>query len=243
MLILEGNLPGIRFGVLSDRYAREVGQIEPLTDENIETFLTDGLPAGVRDGDAVVALRPVQAGIAAQTDLAEKTLSQAEEAEKGLWTGTLLVQDERLAFREFMKDCRGEKEPSGPSAAEVANQITIACTAAWQADLKAKEGSAWQTLAETVPPGVLLLFLLGTLSGLYRYNLRLAGFHDSRADALELLSLARSDDEIREALDNKNTDVLMRIATALAADKVAFAAGRDPTDQAVDLAKGILSRS
>jgi hypothetical protein len=242
LLVLHGDAPPTLFGRFSDRYARAAREITPLNDNSLEEFLTSVLPPGVRDGDAVVALRPTQAGIIAQTSVANETKRQAMEAEAGLWSGSLVVQDERLAFREFMQDCRGPQDPDKPMPAETANQITLACSAAWQADLAAEEGSPWQTLAETVPPGVLLLFLLGTLGGLYRYNLRLAGFHDSRADALELLSLARSDDEVRVALDSKDSDVLLRIANALAADKVAFGAGRDPTDQAVDLAKGILSQ-
>ena len=93
---------------------------------------------------------------------------------------------------------------------------------------------------------LLLLFLLGTLGGLYRYSLRIAGFHHARADALKLLTLpAFSDpgappDPDAESPPPGATDPTRRYAAlveALAAEKVEFARARAPIDAVVDLAR------
>ncbi|MEM6305108.1 MAG: hypothetical protein AAF744_10315, partial [Pseudomonadota bacterium] len=98
----------------------------------------------------------------------------------------------------------------------------------WQAQRASEEQQWWQSIAQQVPPGVLLLFLLATLGGLYRYNMRMVGFHNSRADALEFLAIT-GDKDTAERFD--------KIATALAADKVEFGKTATPTDQAVELAR------
>jgi len=94
------------------------------------------------------------------------------------------------------------------------------------------EKDAFQTLAQNIPPGILLLFLLATLSSLYRYNIRLAGFHHARADAL---TLAASDQHV-------NTQTLSALVDSLAADKVEFARTNTPADQATEIAKTVISR-
>ena len=88
----------------------------------------------------------------------------------------------RAAFAAFMEGCR-----TGAARAEDA-ALTTACVDAFAAsEAVTRSGNGGESLAEKVPPGILLLFLLATLSGLYRYNVRLAGFHNGRADALELM--------------------------------------------------------
>ena len=64
-----------------------------------------------------------------------------------------------------------------------------------------------------MPPGILLLFLLATLAGLYRYNMRMAGF--PRAD--EPMSLGYASDDY---------DEVVKLAEPMAADKVEFGATR-----------------
>jgi len=56
------------------------------------------------------------------------------------------------------------------------------------------------------------------VSGLYRYSVRKAGFHDGRADALEPLA-------------------------AGAADKVEFGAAQTPTDHAAEMATALINRA
>ncbi|MEL6235656.1 MAG: hypothetical protein AAFR46_14725, partial [Pseudomonadota bacterium] len=87
-------------------------------------------------------------------------------------------------------------------------------------------------LAENAPPAILLLFLLSTLSALYRYNLRMAGFYHGRADALELVTAeAQVDPERLEAY-----------ARALGADGVDFRGTKTPSDQAGEMASAIIQR-
>ena len=88
----------------------------------------------------------------------------------------------------------------------------------------------YKTLLERLPGAILLLFLLATLGGLYRYNLRMTGFYHARADALELLGLH---------LDRDQFDAL---ATTLAAEKVEFKAAQTPADQASEMAKEMISK-
>ncbi len=138
-----------------------------------------------------------------------------------------------------MAICRGSsdgREPASPVGATAADPdaVTLACAAAWQDKLASEAGNILLTLAQQVPPGILLLFLLATFGGLYRYNLRLAGFHHSRADALELLMIHG------EGFDAKT---LSTIADTLAADKVEFGKANTPADQAVEMFKAFMTRA
>ncbi len=129
----------------------------------------------------------------------------------------------------------------GDGPATNPDAVTLACAGAWQARTEAETGNWWQTLARQIPPGILLLFLLATLGGLYRYNLRLAGFHASRADLLEMLMLGKPDGgDMR--LGKEDLDQLVQLSAAMGADKVEFANAKTPTDQAVDLARAIATR-
>ena len=134
-----------------------------------------------------------------------------------------------------METCRGPAAYSDGASFDPgkADSITLACTNAWQAEQDRQRQSWWGALAEQVPPGILLLFLLATLSSLYRYNLRLAGFHHSRADVLEIISEKMSFDEIKSLSD---------ISVSFAADKVEFARANTPADQATEIAKAVLSQ-
>lgn len=183
----------------------------------------------------IVALRRI---IDAQREKFESDL-------RDLPTGAYFLREQRQTFRDFMADCRG-----GSAVAEVASPVdglltdpdavTVACTAAWQARVNAEAGNWWQTLAAQIPPGILLLFLLATLGGLYRYNLRLAGFHASRADLLELLRLRP---DLFEGADKDGQALrLVQIADALAADKVEFGKEKAPSEQAVEMFNAVMAR-
>ncbi len=154
---------------------------------------------------------------------------------------SLVWDRERDDFAEFLADCRGGHRAASNSAEDADEQaapdpysesLTKACLEIWNARQAALAQTWWQSIAAQLPPGILLLFLLATLGGLYRYNLRLAGFHHSRADALELLAEAGAYD----------AETLTQVADALAADKVEFGKGNTPSDQAVEIARSIVAR-
>ena len=88
----------------------------------------------------------------------------------------------------------------------------------------------WIYIADRVPAGILILFLLATLGSLYRYNTRIAGFYYARADALELTTL---DVEESRFDDLSNT---------LAADRVDFRAARTPAEAVTDLTKEVVAK-
>ncbi|MEO1146799.1 MAG: YCF48-related protein, partial [Cyanobacteria bacterium J06638_22] len=131
----------------------------------------------------------------------------------------------RDTFRNYINVCS--------NAAFGNADVATSCIETWADERAIAARAWWKTLAEIVPSSVLLLFLLVTLGGLYRYNLRLVGFHHSRADALELLS---------EKLAGGDVDSYTSLADALAADKVEFGKGNTPADQATEIAKAILSK-
>lgn len=135
-----------------------------------------------------------------------------------------------------MTTCRGQTYTAPETTAP--DPMTLACLQAWQAEQDAERETWWTTLATSVPPGILLLFLLATLGGLYRYNLRLAGFHNGRADVLELMLMRPEMFTPRD----KEPMPLSQIADALAADKVEFGKGNTPTDQAVEMARALMAR-
>ena len=75
----------------------------------------------------------------------------------------------------------------------------------------------------------ILMFLTQTLINLYRYNIRIAAFYDSRADILELSSVV--------------PEVLHNIGDTLSPDSYDFGKpARTPAQHAVDLAKELVSQ-
>ena len=116
----------------------------------------------------------------------------------------------RLAFDTYLTRCRGGVKNDAANFAE----LTKTCMESWRAEQAQATSNWWQTLATQVPPGILLLFLLATLAALYRYNMRLAGFHHSRADALELVT--------EGIIQRGDAEALAKLALALASDTLAF---------------------
>lgn len=192
--------------------------------------------------DAIEAMQVIRA----KREITQARRDQTEAALRNLPTGAYFLEQQRQTFRQFMADCRGyDPEAEEPDVARDGeatdpDAVTLACTAAWQARAEADAGSQWQLLAQQIPPGVLLLFLLGHLGGLYRYNQRLAGFHASRADLVELLHLRTGGDTGK--ITREQLEQIVMLSDALGADKVEFGAQKTPTDQAVELARAIATR-
>ncbi len=78
---------------------------------------------------------------------------------------------------------------------------------------------------------VLLLFLVQLFVSLYRYNMKMAAFHDSRADVLLLIS-------------DTSALTFEQLARITFSDELDFSKlERPPTEYAVDLAKQLISRA
>mgnify|MGYP000856806137 CR=1 FL=1 len=185
----------------------------------------DALDPEVRAAEPVAEALRVIDRIASRRGSVDDGLIRAQERLEAWRSGAARPEVERRAFAAFMESCRaGAAEPEGAA-------LTIACLDAYAASEADTQRQWWQTVAEQAPQGILFLFLLATLSGLYRYNLRLAGFHNGRADALELM-VAQVD-----------KDLLTPVADALAADKVEFGAAKTPTDHAAEMATALINRA
>ncbi len=206
-----------------------------LTDDAFRAFFDTDLPTGVRQLPEIDAIRTELLDIIGQRSPNLLELDKVKQDIADLWTGLLPLAQQSETFADFMRVCRGTPDPEAPDN----GAITTACTNAWSQELQRETGNWWRTLADQVPQGILLLFLLATQGSLYRYNLRMAGFHASRADFLELL-LMSSDSPDRIA--KEDLERLVNLATAMGADKVEFGKGNLPTDQAVEMAKAIAGR-
>ncbi|MCP3971482.1 MAG: hypothetical protein GY717_14420, partial [Rhodobacteraceae bacterium] len=220
---------------LDDRQARAVaGLAATATTGDAELFeFLDTRQDHLKDNKEIRAIREALLDIRARRDtlltLVAETQATRDELDSGL-TARLLRQEARLSFQGFMSACHGNAL-SGENG-DAVDKVTLACLEGWKAQQGSQAETWWTTLAEQVPPGVLLLFLLATLGGLYRYNLRLAGFHASRADVLELMQMSGGFD----------AGVLSQISDAMAADKVEFGKGNTPSDQAVAIARAVMAR-
>ena len=189
------------------------------------------LPSPGATGDATLRafLTTVLPGVAgfAEVPAFVERLSEIEVSRKGLESVLDSLRDQRgvfdqfpysylererarVSFETYLTRCRGGVATTDDTFAE----LTKTCMESWRAERTQDNSNWWQTLAQQVPPGILLLFLLATLAALYRYNMRLSGFHHSRADALELYAdglIAKGD-----------VEGLTKLALALASDAVAF---------------------
>lgn len=224
---------------LTQRWSRAVAGLmleagEP-GDRALAAFL-DSLPQRIREWPPVAAIRAELSALqnrrAALDILRQNTDQRLEEIKRfpyAQWRRDRVL----LEMESFMGVCRGAEAGSV--------ELTAACLEAWRAQRDDGE-SWWRTLAEQVPPGILILFLLATLGALYRYNLRLAGFHDSRADALELLARGRSAEGLRDVLATSPGEAVDFATVFLAADKVEMGAIKARLGQAeVEIAKALRS--
>lgn len=183
------------------------------------------LPENLSDADAVD--RPVDRfeALLGQRDIAFRQLAEAQRQQADIRVGGLASAEIQQAFADYMATCRSD----GADAT-----VTAACVSGFTDIRRVRQETLWQTLADRAPPAILLLFLLSTLGGLYRYNARLAGFHQARADALEMLSLARGTDDI---------EALKALSEALGADRVDFGKIAMPSEQALEMTRTLLSRA
>ena len=201
----------------------------------VEAFLDQTLPQHLREWNLIQTLRndlrlvaSERAGMELIEARARADLTQLDESPL-----QYLRDRKALDFKAFLDNCRGVPATEG---------LTTSCLTAWQSEQAAGQRSWWETLADQVPPGILLLFLLATLGGLYRYNLRLAGFHESRADALQLLAQGRDVTQLRDILAATPGEAVNLATLFLAADKVEMGTIRAKLGQAeIELAKALNS--
>ncbi|MEM9099495.1 MAG: WD40 repeat domain-containing protein [Pseudomonadota bacterium] len=185
----------------------------------------------------LAALNNAYTNVAADLKDATDKIAEAD-------TGVLSRREQLREFREFLAECRAapvlaeenedddkgpEERPEGedttPMAASGSEEVKACAEAYTSAIVDVRSKKWWELLAETAPQALLLVFLLATLGGLYRYNLKMAGFYYARADALAIN---------REPVMPRRFEEL---ATTLAADKVDFRNAKTPMDTVVDLSK------
>ena len=223
---------------LTDQWSEVVAAIEPLQgsegDRALAQFLDNELAEHIRDWGPVQEVRTALDGIINRRSALHLLHLRTQERLRELRHSPFHQwrrEQFQLDLHAFLATCRGQDEFGA--------EITQACLAAWQ-EQQATGENWWRVLAERVPPGILLLFLLATTGSLYRYNLRLAGFHNSRADALELLAHGRSREELRDILAETPGEAINLATVFLGADKVEMGAIRAKLGQAeVELAKSI----
>lgn len=216
---------GSSFFVIDERLGRELADV-PISkgaegDAALGAFLAQ-LSKEVQRHDGVSSVDKDLNEIIGQRLRVDGSRAAAVSALTELASGELTQERRQQAFVSFMESCR--------ETVEASTEVTVACANTYAALQTDQSVTWWAALAEQVPPGILLLFLLATLGGLYRYNLRLAGFHHSRADALEILT------------EHVNHGALGEISDALAADKVEFGRARTPADQVTEIARAVAAR-
>lgn len=208
---------------LSDKLQETNLSLGPEGDQALLKGFAD-LPEEIRNHSKLASYSGQFEALIRNRERATEKLATAHKALEDLGSGAYSVAQKQDAFADFMDSCRMGEDPDG--------KVTQACTAAFKDIIPNETKSWWTTVAEEVPRGILLLFLLATLGTLYRYNLRLAAFHHSRADALELMS--KDVDLAPEAL--------VKLTDAMSAEKVEFGKANTPADQAADVAKTVLNK-
>ncbi|WP_137111555.1 hypothetical protein [Rhodobacter sp. SY28-1] len=199
----------------------------------VRQFFANGIPEIVRDRGPISEIYSRLSFLESERVGLNTIESRTSDQLRAVVLNPLQYLRERklLELRGFLDVCRGLP----PSL-----DLTAACITAWQSEQVQGQKSWWETLAAQVPPGILLLFLLATLGGLYRYNVRLASFHDSRADALQLLSQSRTPQELRDILAKTPGEAVNLATLFLAADKVEMGTIKAKLGQAeIELAKAL----
>ncbi|MEM7269838.1 MAG: hypothetical protein AAF401_11360 [Pseudomonadota bacterium] len=152
-------------------------------------------------------------------------IAAARQQREAAAQGTLTDETKLKQMETFLTGC------AAASAIDAEGHLMVtACTAAYKQALADEDNAFFEYLAQRLTPLALLIFLLATLGGAYRYNARLAGFYHARADALE--AAAFTEDE----------EGLERLVTAFGAEKTPFKEQRLPIDAATDFAKEALSK-
>lgn len=174
-------------------------------------FLSLQLPAEVRAETRIdtfaARLNNIIVERSGLNQVLENTVAERDRLKNTAYA--VLLQDQALlTYRDYLSACRKGATPDTIVA------LAETCEESWRQREAAQKGSWWQTIASQVPPGILLLFLLATLSALYRYNMRLAGFHHARADTLSLWADGTA--------KGFTADDIAKVSSILAADMVEF---------------------
>lgn len=141
-----------------------------------------------------------------------------EETREGL---DMQGNERRLGqFADALARCAGATPSEG---------IIEACASALRGTDDATQGW-WLYLVERVPGSILLLFLLATLGGLYRYNLRMSAFYSARADALDMMA------------NPTNATEYDAYSQFFGAEKVEFKDQKTPMDVVSDVTKAAAER-
>ena len=144
-----------------------------------------------------------------QNGLDTVRISQLETERKKLESGYTIVEE-----RELSTEFGGAKPEAKGLGPDIGVNFLI------------------QTNITRFGPIFLALFFVGILVNLYRYNIRLSGYYDARADVLELLELGI------------DPDVFEKLASSLSPQQYDF--GKNPQtviDQAVDLTKTLVNKA
>lgn len=178
------------------------------TSESLRRFVTD-LPRSIQDDSVVQSslqeFTRIEIARVGLVSVRSVTSERRDRFDHLPWAA-LSREDTVMSFDTFLRNCHT------PAPENI--EINQACLNSWTESNRINAQNWWQTLGAQVPPGILLLFLLGTLAALYRYNMRLAGFHHSRADILVLYSAG--------FVSERDMDALVKLAETLAADNVSF---------------------
>jgi hypothetical protein len=146
--------------------------------------------------------------------------------------------DVRSDMMSFLSSCQSNLPPLGPGADETGSvaDVIAACTEAYRATEGTGDIDLYRSLSDNATGALLLLFFLTALTGLYRYNLKLSGLYNARADTLTLLTGENNDCDISKQDLNALSDFL-------AAEHVEFKEVRSPTQDLADTIRAGLSRS
>jgi len=229
---------------LSTQIGRKVFNSAIGLENQILKYLDSEVPKHIGDLPELDSIRRDLLSVGTQRRILSELQREAEAEIRRLDSTPFihLLREQQFGdFERFLSFCRGSSDAAATSGSEkrVYGELTSACLNGWTAHQNSTTQAWWETLAEQLPPGVLLLFLLSILGGLYRYNLRLSGFHHSRADLLELISFGRGPDFL---ISSEELSWIVQASETLAADKVEFRASSAPSDQAVEVLKAFLAR-
>ena len=163
-------------------------------------------------------------------------------------SGALTRQQSAGLMQKFLDACRRWPWPADDTVKpNMPPQVEIleACVDAFRVAVAEDHTNWYKFLVERATPALLLLFLLATMGAGYRYNLRLAALHDSRADAIALWAGTDRqmgvDPESGKQIGDASPD-LIALIEAMAADKMGFKEPRTPVDTITDIAKSVIAR-
>lgn len=208
--------------------------VSVMIDDSLQSELSKiELPSGLLgDQIAIAAIERISEGAQSHDSIADKidelkdAISQRDAVmglketaladAEAVANGALVSSQEKQDLTSFMSACGN----------------TDSCASAFVELQVRQQPNLWLVLSEKAPQAVLILFLLATFSALYRYNVRLAGFYHSRANALVLFGSSAK----------QSSDELLKVTEALAADRVSFGRNSSPLEEASTIRKTVLGK-